>query len=109
MRSILHGDLRAAAIYARDLPPARRGPALAALLDRAHCADRYRKRLGRVHPLWGDGTLWAAVPRPPVGLAEPFLSDQAYLESMLEVFQAILCWKERQARPPLRRRGNGLS
>ena len=42
------------------------------IVGTARVADRYRKRLGRRHPVWGDGTLAAAalaeskpvVPRP---------------------------------------------
>lgn len=30
------------------------------LLCRAHVADKYLKRLGKTHPLWGDGSLRGA-------------------------------------------------
>ncbi len=41
-------------------------PAMAAnLLERAHIADKYRKRTGKIHPQFGSGTLSSAAAQFP--------------------------------------------
>lgn len=97
MRSVLPGDLRAAACALLPVPRAARGAALAALLARAEAADRYRRRLGRAHPAWGDGTLAAAAgPVPP----EPFADDPDYLDALGRVV-AVLAARRGIAPAPL--------
>lgn len=86
MRTVLGGDLRAAACALLPLPTAARGPALAALVARAEAADRYRRRFGRRHPSWGDGTLAEAAGRV---VAEPFCDDPDYLDALLRVVQVL--------------------
>ena len=78
MRRVMHGDIVAAACRLRDTPPGKRPAVLQALMERAHAADLYRRRFGRAHPRWGDGTL-AAATRQPVPRPEPPLSDTDYL------------------------------
>ena len=63
------------------------------LFDRAHWADKYRKRFGRPH-LYGTGTIASALAyeaMPP----EPFGNDAIYAHAFLVVCQTIL---ERQNR-----------
>lgn len=86
MRPVLPGDVRAAALALVALPRATRDAALAAIFARAEAADRYRKRLGRVHPAWGDGTL-AAAARPAAD--EPLADDPAYLDAQLRVLTCL--------------------
>ncbi|WP_439155837.1 DUF7742 family protein [Yoonia sp.] len=70
MRPVQLADIESALRHLLQVPPAHRGAAMADLLTRAETADRYRKRLGRRHPEFGDGTLMAAAlgqavaPRP---------------------------------------------
>lgn len=89
MRQILHGDLTAAARVLRTVAPAAREGLLLRMIAEAEVADRYRRRLGRVHPRFGDGSLMAAAlrrrPRP-----EPFLSDSDYLCCLGQVIAALL-------------------
>ncbi len=86
MRPVLIGDAQAAALALLPLPDRARDAALERMFTRAAAADRYRKRLGRVHPAWGDGTLAAAARAEGGGeLAEPVLCDAGYLDALLRV------------------------
>jgi hypothetical protein len=49
------------------------------LIWQAKTADRYRRRLGRPHPAWGNGSLLAAAGPEAKAEAEPFLSDLRWL------------------------------
>lgn len=109
MRPILHGDVVAAARLLMGIAPRDRPGVIVALLTRADAADRYRKRTGRVHPFWGNGSLLAAASvrglRP-----EPFLDDPDYCQCFVEVFEALVRWRaERCALSGRRRRRWGLS
>jgi hypothetical protein len=68
------------------------------LLNRAHAADCYRKRTGRMHPHWGNGTLAAAarmVDREARLPAEPFLSDSRFFAALGAVIDGVLIWRAR--------------
>lgn len=89
MRPVMHGDLTSAARHLLALPAAARPDHCACLITQADAADRYRKRFGRVHPRWGNGTLMAAarrIPLPP----EPPLHDPAYASCLLLVLTALI-------------------
>ncbi len=90
MRTITHGDVTAAARAVRGLPPAARRRAVRSLLEKADAADRFRKRFGRAHPFWGNGSLMAVALAAAGGRDEPFLSDPDYLEAMAAVIEALL-------------------
>lgn len=90
MRQLCHGDLSGAARALMREPD--RAGAMQRLLQQAHAADQFRKRTGRCHPDWGNGTLAASartVPLPP----EPYLSDTAYLACLAEVIAGIDVWR----------------
>lgn len=93
MRTITHGDVAAAARALAPLSPATRRGAAWALLERAHAADLFRKRFGRAHPLWGNGSLMAAALARGCAEREPLLADPAYLEAMATVIVAVLDWR----------------
>jgi hypothetical protein len=87
MRPILPPDIDLLTRVALSLPPADRARAVAMLLDRADLADRYRKRLGRVHPEFGDGSVhWLAGRMDPVRQA---FCDAAYCRALATVAGAI--------------------
>ncbi|MDW4496806.1 hypothetical protein R5H30_02345 [Sulfitobacter sp. D35] len=73
MRPVLVTDLLAVAEALCGVPADRRAACAQDILERAEIADRFRKRTGRRHPLWGIGTLASAVgptgagPRPAAG------------------------------------------
>ncbi|TNF13507.1 MAG: hypothetical protein EP320_08995 [Rhodobacteraceae bacterium] len=90
MRRAREGDLLAAARVATLWPEAERHGRLMRLFDEAHTADLYRKRLGRLHPIWGDGTLMAAaLGRIGVGLDERTLP----VATLGAVCQAFGLWR----------------
>ncbi len=49
------------------------------LIWQAQVADRYRRRLGKPHPIWGNGSLMAVTGIEPKADAEQFLSDPRWL------------------------------
>lgn len=53
-------DLHYAARVVQCFPSAQQEWACLDLIWRAHVADKYVKRLHKLHPLWGDGSLRAA-------------------------------------------------
>ncbi len=84
-----------AARAVRGLPMAEQRHMVLTLLDRAHAADLFRKRLGRAHPFWGNGSLMAAVLAHTPVRDEPFLSDISYLETLSLVIDTVLDWRRR--------------
>ncbi|MCU0910028.1 MAG: hypothetical protein MUE98_01370 [Rhodobacteraceae bacterium] len=94
MRHIAPSDLSTAARALLALPAPARAAEAARLVSETEAADRYRKRVGRSHPLWGNGTLEGAA-RGRV-LAEPrSLSDTDYLSCLAVVLDAILVHRGR--------------
>ena len=53
----MHGDLVAAGRALLAVPPACRQAHMSTLIIRSRAADRYRKRYGKSHPDWGEGSL----------------------------------------------------
>ncbi|MGY6703942.1 DUF7742 family protein [Roseinatronobacter sp.] len=105
MREITRGDIHAAACVLLMCPcgdcpcsdcPCRDWPqVMAEMLAEAHMADCYRKRLGRVHARFGNGTLMAAaLARAPAACAtcaRP--SAPRYLAALACVSSAIADWR----------------
>lgn len=90
---ITHGDVTAAARAVRGLPQNDQRRAILSLLVKADAADRFRKRFGRAHPIWGNGSLMAVALGVDSGRGEPFLADTDYLEAMAAVLDAVLDWR----------------
>ncbi len=72
------------------------GRVMGRALAKAHAADQYRKRFGRLHPVWGNGSLAAALSGEGRLPPEPFLSQTLFLEATAEAINAILEWRKRQ-------------
>lgn len=70
------------------------GAAALRILEQAHVADSYRKRIGKAHGFWGDGSLAAAIPRSVLVGAGPAVLDLPHLEAMGNALEAILRWKQ---------------
>lgn len=102
MRPVLHGDVIAAAQAVLCLPEAARAGALRVMMSRAAAADAYRKRLGRAHPLWGNGSLMALARRGPLPPA-PALSDNEFCRCLALVFDTLVEWRAERARLSRRR------
>ncbi len=88
MRPVTLTDLAAAARVLLALPEARRAAAMAALIVRAEAADRYRRRNGLGHPVYGNGTLLAAALAHPAAAPEAGARD--YLACLALATEAVL-------------------
>lgn len=86
---MLHGDVVALARVLLGVEKARRACVCTQIFDRAHVADKYRKRFGRSHKHFGSGSLvsacWGMAKVP-----EPFLSDKDYAHCLKVIFDQVL-------------------
>lgn len=57
MRPTTYVDVLYAARALKAVPLSQRGKLCSRILQEAEAADRYTRRLGKVHPIWGRGTL----------------------------------------------------
>lgn len=88
MRPLLASDVSAAARALLAVPEVERPAFCARLLEEADAADRYTRHQGRIHPVWGNGTLRAAAFAH--GLApEPGFDDPAYCSCFSIVLNAL--------------------
>jgi hypothetical protein len=94
MRHLAPSDLTAAARALLPLAPPERPRAMARMIAEAEAADRYRKRAGRAHALWGNGTLEAAARGREIA-PQPSLSDTDYLSCLAEVLDALVAHRRR--------------
>jgi hypothetical protein len=95
MRPILPPDIDLLTRAMLPLPAAARPGAVQVILDRAELADRFRKRLGRVHPEHGDGSiLWLVAGSERVSHV---FCDAVYCEALEAVAGAIRDWRQRRA------------
>jgi len=81
-------DLHHAARAVQIVPCAYQTDVCRVIIWRAHVADKYVKRLGKLHPEWGDGSLRAAAlmhPCAPVqsGATRDYLAALACVTSCL--------------------------
>jgi len=89
MRPVLHGDVVAAARHLLTVPEVLRRQVMRKLIHRAGLADRFRRRFGRCHLLWGDGTLQGVASRRALA-GEPYLDDLEYCACMALVFEVLI-------------------
>ena len=99
MRPVMHGDVVSAACAVLPLPALQRRGAILRMLAQARAADAYRKRFGRAHPLWGNGSLMAVARGHRVG-PEPGLGDPAYCACLAQVFDTLVEWYGERAGTP---------
>lgn len=92
MRPVLHGDMTAAARALLSLPDGARRGAFDRMLLEAEAADKYRKKLGIAHPVWGNGSLMAAANTRPQA-PEPFLDNVEYCGILALAFDRLLAWR----------------
>ncbi|WP_428543182.1 hypothetical protein [Profundibacter sp.] len=103
MRPVLHGDVVAAALVLLRVPVSACPEVMRDMLEQAAAADLYRKRLGKGHPEWGNGSLMAvAMRRERAG--EPFLDDPDYCRCLIAAFSTLLEWRAERAVFSRRRR-----
>lgn len=88
MRPLTYQDVVAAARVLSRLPSELRGPELELMLDEAGTADRFRKRCGRWHSMYGNGSLEAAARLRPIGPTLKF-DDPENLACLSQVFDRL--------------------
>ncbi len=96
MRGLTHGDVVAAASLLRTTPRETWDATVDRLLDQAHAADVYRKRLGRLHPRWGNGSLMSMVLCESSVWPESRFSDSDYVEALAAVLLAFVHRRRRR-------------
>jgi hypothetical protein len=90
MRTILIGDIIAAARALLAAPPDNRIGLLDTIIQQANAAHHFHKHLSKPHPVWGNGSLMARANLEPQ-MPEPFASDTDYLQTLQLVIAAIIC------------------
>lgn len=88
MRTVRYSDVSAAARVMLATPPAFRAQVCFRMIREAEFADRFVHRLGKLHPIWGNGTLLAAARRRRLS-REPSFSDPEYCACFQHVLSAI--------------------
>ena len=88
MRMVLYSDVSAAARVLLGTPPAFREQVCTRMLREAEGADRFVRRLGRLHPKWGNGTLLATAQRRRLSV-EPSFDDPDYCACFQQVLSAL--------------------
>ncbi len=94
MRALLPGDLDCAVAVVMAQPPEARAGVAAQMLAQADLADRYRKRLGRAHPIYGTGSLMSAALGWPEG-PRSRVYDASYCAALIVVLTAVQDWRRR--------------
>lgn len=88
MRRVLYSDVSAAARALLATPPSFRAQVCLEMIREAECADRFVRRLGKLHPKWGNGTLLAAARQRQLE-REPSFDDAEYCACFQHVLSAL--------------------
>jgi hypothetical protein len=94
MRPVLHSDLIFAARALLNSPPSARDSVADRLLAQADAADRYRRRYGRAHADWGNGTLLALAAKSPLP-PTPDLRDPDFAACLVAMLGAVMRFSAR--------------
>jgi len=105
MRAVGITDLHHAALAVLAVAGPKRAQFSIDLLWRAHVADKYVKKLRKIHPLWGDGSLRAAALQA-AKTPQNNLYHRDYSAAMAVVLRAIA--QRRAARLPFCEPKRGL-
>ncbi|SDW28694.1 hypothetical protein SAMN05444358_101413 [Ruegeria halocynthiae] len=89
MRPILHGDISAAARALLVAPPPERDLLSARMIAEAELADQHVARTGRLHPVYGNGSLMAAARCRPLA-DEPNFDDPQYCQCFEMVLRKLI-------------------
>ncbi len=88
MRAVHFSDLTAAARALLPAPPCLRARLCRAMLIEADWADKYTKRHGKPHHIWGNGTLMAVARRRQL-MPERSLSDPDYTACVTMILHCL--------------------
>lgn len=89
MRPLLHGDVSNAARALLAVPRSFRPVLCRRMIVEAEAADDHVRRTGRLHPLWGNGSLMAAARRRRLA-DEPGFDDADYCACFEMVLRALI-------------------
>jgi hypothetical protein len=81
-----------------EVPAPDRAMACQAAFERAHVADKYRKRFGRLHPKWGNGSVMGFAMLAYKTRKQNDLSDPAYCDAFACALVALKTWRLSQSR-----------
>lgn len=88
MQEVLIEDVLNAAAAIADLPPPRRHWVAMRMVAEAAAADKYRRKTGRAHPRWGDGSLMTAARRRPCA-ASRRLTSAGFRRALCQVIEML--------------------
>jgi hypothetical protein len=97
MRAILIDDILALSQFLLQIPEPLRMRAVGALVAEAHKADQFRKRTGRAHSEWGNGSLTSAAMMRRGPAQAGTASDLDYLAAIRAAVDGLTAWKRQQA------------
>ncbi|WP_170414271.1 DUF7742 family protein [Ruegeria atlantica] len=89
MRPVLHGDVSTAARVLLNAPPADRERLCVKMINEADLADSYVGQTGRLHPLFGNGSLMTAARARPLA-DEPGFDDVQYCKCFEMVLRCLV-------------------
>lgn len=75
---------------------------IAGVIARTHAADKFRKRLGKYHPKWGDGILTEGIRQNNVPALFPntTITSQEHMRALALVSSALSVKGANQTRAP---------
>lgn len=97
MRPVLHGDVSNAARALLHVPRVLRKDLCARLIAEAEAADIHARREGRLHPMWGNGSLMSAA-RKRILADEPTFDDADYCACFEMVLRGLFDWRVNRTR-----------
>ena len=85
VRRVLISDLLAARQYLMGFPESLWPEIISGVIARTHAADKFRKRLGKYHPKWGDGTLTEGIRQnnAPAPFPNTTITSQEHMRALL--------------------------
>ncbi|CUH47898.1 DUF7742 family protein [Ruegeria atlantica] len=89
MRPVLHGDVSAAARVLLNAPPSDRERLCTRMINEAELADIYVGHTGRLHPLFGNGSLMTVARTRPLA-NEPSFDDLKYCQCFEMVLRCLV-------------------
>lgn len=95
MRPVLHGDVSAAARVLLNAPPDQRERLCRRMIAEAETADGHVSKTGRLHPLFGNGSLMAAARNRRLA-AEPAFDDLQYCRCFETVLRHLIRFRINQ-------------
>ena len=97
MRPVLHGDVSNAARALLYVPEMFRADLCERMILECEAADSYVSRVGRLHPLWGNGSLMSAA-RKRMLADEPTFDDVEYCACFEMVLRQLSDWRSSRRR-----------